>query len=588
MKKPPYRKAAMTNWFQPSILLNTALKAVISGTFGNYADRRELQAALSSRGKESGPERLRERFVDGRNDIWIDFICDTGDGFDSTFSVARTAATAELLLAPMDDKAAATEKTLRGDILILGGDEVYPFPTIDTYNTKFKIPFDAAGDRSETFTDATRPRMFAIPGNHDWYDGLGNFMKVFCQERKIGIWQTAQKRSYFSVPLPNNYWIWATDIQLNSDIDQPQLDYFTAIATEQMKDGDYVILVTAEPAWVYNQVRKNDRSFDKLEYFIARHIHDEENLTGKKFKLAITLTGDLHHYSRYCSNPNGHQYMTAGGGGAFLQLTHNLPLSLDSANQQAEEKNISQQKTFPDSNDSKKLLVGNFLFPVKNKAFTLLSWLVYGYLFWLFQSFRLSTKGGLFLTDFRDLGLTAFLGKITYYFLGTPSLAISVAALFSGFWLFADRTVNRKGPFIVGLLHASVQTLLLFVTMYWLAQTSLPDHWGSWYGNPITLLVFSITGGTAAALLMGIYLYFSNSLLGMHEDEASSSLAIPDYKNFLRLHVHSSGITVYPVGIKKINTNWEITGDEDTINVTGPPVKAELIEAPIHILNSEL
>ena len=580
MKKKPYRKARMTNWFQPSILLNTALKAVISGTFGNYADRRELQAALSSKGKESDPERLRLRFAEGKKDIWIDLICDTGDGFDSTFSVAHTAAQKELDL--------GKEKTFRGDLLILGGDEVYPFPTIDTYNTKFKLPFDAAADKSEAFLKEARPCMFAIPGNHDWYDGLGNFMKVFCQERMIGIWQTVQKRSYFAVPLPNNYWIWATDIQLNSDIDQPQLDYFTDVATEQMKDGDYVILVTAEPAWVYNQVNKNDKSFDRLEYFIARNVHDSEKVINKKFKLALTLTGDLHHYSRYCSNPNGHQYITAGGGGAFLQLTHNLPLALDSVNQLVEEKRIVQQKIFPSRKDSLKLLLGNVSFPIRNRAFTGLSCLVFSYLFWLFQSFRLSNSGGLFLKDFRGIGLGSYMSRVTYYFLGMPSLAISIAVLFAGFWLFADRKVNRKGTFWVGLLHAVLQTFLFFIVMYWLAQTALSDHWGSFSGNMIIVVALSITGGTVASLLMGIYLYLSNRLLGMHEDEASSSLANPDYKNFLRLHVHAKGVTVYPVGIKKVRRNWTITGDEDGISVNGNPVKAELIEEPIQVLNSEL
>ncbi len=33
----------MTNWYQPKMLLSIALKAVVSGTFGNYADKRELE-----------------------------------------------------------------------------------------------------------------------------------------------------------------------------------------------------------------------------------------------------------------------------------------------------------------------------------------------------------------------------------------------------------------------------------------------------------------------------------------------------------------------------------------------------------------
>jgi hypothetical protein len=171
MKQNPYKKARMTNWFQPSMLLNIALKSVISGTFGNYADRRELQAALGSKDEEADPGRLRERLVAGKKEIWVDFICDTGDGFNSTFSVAKKAAERNLTVQTEDGKTAPVA-TSRGDLLVLGGDEVYPFPTLDTYNTKFRLPFDAAGDKSENFSEMNRPLLFAIPGNHDWYDGL--------------------------------------------------------------------------------------------------------------------------------------------------------------------------------------------------------------------------------------------------------------------------------------------------------------------------------------------------------------------------------------------------------------------------------
>ena len=125
MKEQPYKKAKMTNWFQPSMLLNVALKSVISGTFGNYADRRELQAALSNKEEDKDPERLRKRLVDSKKEIWVDVICDTGDGFNSTFSVAKKAAQKELTLQSADGKGSPVT-TQRGDVLVLGGDEVYP------------------------------------------------------------------------------------------------------------------------------------------------------------------------------------------------------------------------------------------------------------------------------------------------------------------------------------------------------------------------------------------------------------------------------------------------------------------------------
>ena len=45
-----YKQPAMTNWYDPRQLFATALKALVSGTFASYADKREMQAAL-------GPEK---------------------------------------------------------------------------------------------------------------------------------------------------------------------------------------------------------------------------------------------------------------------------------------------------------------------------------------------------------------------------------------------------------------------------------------------------------------------------------------------------------------------------------------------------
>lgn len=586
MKENPYKKARMTNWFQPSMLLNIALKSVISGTFGNYADRRELQAALGSKDEQNDPSLLRKRLINEKNEIWVDFICDTGDGFNSTYSVAYTAARKNLTV-QTEDAETAPVYTKRGDLLVLGGDEVYPFPTLDTYNNKFRIPFDAAGDRNEQFTHQDRPLLFAIPGNHDWYDGLGNFMKLFCQQRRIGIWQTVQRRSYFAIPLPNNYWIWATDIQLNSNIDQPQLDYFTRIAKDEMMEGDKIILATAEPAWVYNEIRKNDQSFDRLKFFISRQILDEYEIIGKKFKLAVNITGDLHHYARYARSENGHQYITSGGGGAFLHLTHNLPESVEPLDGLSENK-ASKKKIFPDTKDSKKLLLGNFAFPIKNPAFTGLACLVYVYLFWLFQSHHASVEGGFFLLGFIGISTLRFFEIIFDYFLGGPSLALSIGALFAGFWLFVDRVSSKPGSFLIGLVHAVGQTIMLFGTMYWLAQTSLMELWGHSWGNAMIVLIFSLVGGFASSFSMGLYLYLSNLILSMHEDEASSSLANPNFKNFTRMRIHDKGIDIFPIGIRKVQQNWKVRGTDKQIIVQDSDVKAILIERPIHVLDSML
>jgi hypothetical protein len=91
----------------------------------------------------------------------------------------------------------------------LGGDQVYPYPTREEYDKRFRMPFEEAAKKKAGKVDSdSSPHLYAIPGNHDWYDGLSNFLKLFCQQRSIGIWKTYQRRSYFAIPLPHNCWIW--------------------------------------------------------------------------------------------------------------------------------------------------------------------------------------------------------------------------------------------------------------------------------------------------------------------------------------------------------------------------------------------
>ncbi len=76
-----YRQPKMVCWYDAKQLASTALKAIISGEFGHYADKRELQAALSH-----GDDVVS---FANHTELWIDYVSDTGDGFNSTYSVAK-------------------------------------------------------------------------------------------------------------------------------------------------------------------------------------------------------------------------------------------------------------------------------------------------------------------------------------------------------------------------------------------------------------------------------------------------------------------------------------------------------------------
>ena len=97
---------------------------------------------------------------------------------------------------------------------------------------------------------SSHPPLFAVPGNHDWYDGLAGFLAIFCREKPtpIGDWRTRQRRSYFAAKLTEQCWVWGIDIALTHDMDQPQAESLFAIA-DGMPQGADIILCSAAPGW---------------------------------------------------------------------------------------------------------------------------------------------------------------------------------------------------------------------------------------------------------------------------------------------------------------------------------------------------
>jgi len=592
-----YIQPKMVKWYDTRQLVSTGIRSVISGQFGHFADKRELQAALK-------PDVDAISFGE-ETELWIDYISDTGDGFNSTFSIAKLVSEKKLKLALKKDFANEGKnrtndgvETQAGKIIIFGGDQVYPTPEMVEYENRFKIPFGTANPYNESTPESARPRMFAIPGNHDWYDGLGNFISLFCQKRRIGNWQTVQERSYFAIELPYNYWIFAIDVQLNSDIDQPQKDYFKKIAIDKMKDGDKVILCTAEPAWVYYQMYDNNESYKRLKYFEQLYItEDAYKLIGKKFKLVATITGDLHHYSHYEEQKEGYinHLITAGGGGAFLHPTHLLPDKLTKQSDvnysflKSKPQNEPELKAaFPSKKDSSKLTFLNFAFPWFNKQFVFFLAFVELLLTWILQATNYSGSSESFIGQLAKT--TNFSQSLSFIFdtlIQNPLFILISAALIFGCIAFTDTKRIKRSNWLLGLPHGLVQW---FNLMFWLIvfakhfHNHIPDI-QQMYLIIFTTISAAILGGISGAFILGFYLWFSAYILKVHLDESFSSFGYQHYKNFLRLHITKDQLTIYPVGVDRVTTNWKQSGEGETLKFEGAIPECHLIEPPIIIKN---
>ena len=80
-------------------------------------------------------------------------------------------------------------------VLVFGGDEVYPVSHARRIRRAHRDARTAIA-----FAGRAHPDVFAIPGNHDWYDSLVAFSRTFCRpERGFAGCPTRQTRSYFAL-----------------------------------------------------------------------------------------------------------------------------------------------------------------------------------------------------------------------------------------------------------------------------------------------------------------------------------------------------------------------------------------------------
>lgn len=549
-------------WFAPSVLADAGLRVLISSAFGAFLDKRELQESVAT-----AP--LVHR-VDAE-ETWFDFIADTGDGFDPTYTVAWLAGRPELALA------GAATPLPRGDLLLLGGDEVYPVGNPEAYESRFWRPFEA----SLPWLATGNPDLYVVPGNHDWYDGLTSFFRVFCQGNWIGGRRTRQTRSYFAIQLPHRWWIWGIDIQLDSYIDEPQQDYFRAA---DLQKGDRIVLCTASPSWYDGPTAQ---SFRNLQ-FVERTL-----IAPRGGRLVLSLSGDSHHYAHYVGEDGTHK-VTAGGGGAFLHPTHTLsddPLELPvAASEQIQA--FAPAACYPDQRTSRRLAWGAVALPWRNPTFAVVPAAVYLVLGWASQ-FGLRALGP--AGDIDDVALAAGWFDLMLGLARNPISVLLVLVMLAGAVGFAKppaRLAERwqlPARVAMGALHLGLHLLaLVAVGLLSVRLASLAFDRGFWF-NALLVVLMAGLGGLVGGAVTGLYLGVTCALSGAHGNEAFSAMRLTGYKNFLRLHLGPDGsLTVYPIGIRRAHARWRPDPDNPDPQAAwlapeGPAPVAHLIEKPFPV-----
>jgi hypothetical protein len=546
-------------WLSLPQLGRTAADVLAASLFARFADKREAMAG-------SPREFYRLPAQADRPDVWIDYVADTGDGFDATFATACCLAGVPGLVvaAGPDDPAPADfpRRPAQADLLVLGGDEVYPVASAVAYEERLNEVLRTAANLAEV---RQSPPVIALPGNHDWYDGLAAFRRNFCESwvlrghdyapltapeptdvpapaarDDVGGWGAFQSRSYFAVQLSRHWWLWGLDSQLDAPIDAEQLAYFHD-ARRLLGDAD-IILCTAAPSWLEAGGRRvyaamADTPFYTLLWFVDRVLGRDRG------RIRLVLTGDQHHYAHYRPHPEpasrgepsgfAPELLTCGGGGAFLASTHHLPDTLTPAWQPwATGSGASGQyrlsTCYPTRDDSQKLIAtprflaagwrNGWSLPLSLGAVDVLLalafWLGRPALFWMVV-----------------VGVAGFLGL--YAASGTKqlrprwrrrsatgALLLAHTAAHVGVALLVAEAVARVGPtwppVLAGLLAFALAALL--GTVVFVTYLRIADWWGA------------------------------------HTVEAFSMLRITGYKSHLRLRVRPDRVDVHVLGLDRVPT----------------------------------
>jgi hypothetical protein len=276
--------------------------------------------------------------IDGLGrELYIDFVADTGDDVAVSRAVARLVfASYEL---PDPDRPGQLLTAPRGDILFFGGDTAYPVGTAHEILNRVIVPWNQV--LAALPEDGDRRRvLLGIPGNHDWYDGLDGFSRMF-RRRPDAEEPPAPLVGVSSFRLLHDA-EWARQFVHGTSVDKPEALVLAGYAPVQ--NGSHFALRLAPGIDLLaadrqlTEIDPRQRRFLETSYRDDAssatlvvlpdpvHLFGDPSKTGMQMveslrlqaaaRQTFVLTGDIHHYER--SQRGEALHVIAGGGGAFL------------------------------------------------------------------------------------------------------------------------------------------------------------------------------------------------------------------------------------------------------------------------------
>jgi hypothetical protein len=455
-------------------------------------------------------------------DLYVDFVADTGD------DVAVSRAVARLVFAPYElpdpDRPGEFLLAPRGEILVFGGDTAYPVATAQELASRVIAPWNQV--LQELPDDGRRRVLLGVPGNHDWYDGLDGFARMFRRrvspmgegtdiemaammtiehhlewarefvrggklekpEAFLLLGYTAvQNASYFALPLAQKIQLLAVDRQLTTT-DSRQTRFLRDYYEARPDAAAFVLL--PDPVYAFGEASKTGA--DVVENL---HLDFETRET-------FVLTGDIHHYERLEKAKLLH--VISGGGGAFLH-----PARIASGG-------LSSAVVWPGIPQCRKLL-----------------WQV---------PWKLACGRSGYLPHYGLLLVFALAWVLNRWLFKYTGLVISASILttlfISGIYSVIGGVTERPKVFLYSFV-AALTTVLLPIPGILLLKRGLETL--GWSTSVIVAGLAGLAVGVfLEALVFGCFLALL-TLLGYENMQAFTVLDHPGFKQFVRLRVRADG-----------------------------------------------
>lgn len=229
---------------------------------------------------------------------------------------------------------------------------IYPAGRSADYREKFYIPYRHYGQD-----------IYAVPGNHDWYDELHGFMIHFCHNhrsfrdpsretisvdklealRRIRRNDHYQPNMYFYIDHPSVR-IVCIDTGMKGVVDGEQEAWLRRVSADPRPK----ILVAGNPIYV------NGRKSERLNNVLS---------VVERFNYVVVVSGDTHNLQRY-RIPVGTGasrrfvwHIVNGGGGAYLRRTDTIPPQGD-MNLGPVDRNDLDFACYPSRDQSREMLKG--------------------------------------------------------------------------------------------------------------------------------------------------------------------------------------------------------------------------------------